>query len=106
MRLLIVGSLKGQLTLATRIAMDRGAAVTNADSVDQALAVMRSRRADLVMVDVALSVHDLVQRFEAERIRAPVSRLRHRHGYACRGRRRCRRARANIFRCPHRPIRS
>jgi two-component system, response regulator FlrC len=72
MRLLIVGSLKGQLTLATRIAMDRGAAVTNADSVDQALAVMRSRGADLVMVDVALCVRDLVQRFEAERIRTPV----------------------------------
>ncbi len=72
MRLLIVGSLKGQLTQATRIAMDRGAAVTNADSVDQALAVMRSRGADLVMVDVALCVRDLVQRFEAERIRTPV----------------------------------
>ena len=31
MRLLIVGTLKGQLTTATKIAMDRGAAVTEID---------------------------------------------------------------------------
>ena len=31
MRLLIVGTLKGQLTTATKIAMDRGAAVTHAE---------------------------------------------------------------------------
>ena len=72
MRLLIVGTLKGQLSLATRIAMDRGATVTNAESVDQALAVMRTKGADLVMIDVVLSVRDLVTRFEAERIRTPV----------------------------------
>jgi DNA-binding NtrC family response regulator len=72
MRLLIVGTLKGQLSLATRIAMDRGATVTNAESVDQALAVMRSKGADLVMIDVVLSVRDLVTKFEAERIRTPV----------------------------------
>ena len=39
MRLLIVGTLKGQLTTATKIAMDRGASVTHAESIDQALAV-------------------------------------------------------------------
>jgi two-component system response regulator FlrC len=33
MRLLIVGTLKGQLTTATKIAMDRGAAVTHAESI-------------------------------------------------------------------------
>ena len=48
MRLLIVGTLKGQLTTATKIAMDRGAAVTHAESIDQALAVLRSGKgADL-----------------------------------------------------------
>ena len=31
MRLLIVGTLKGQLTTATKIAMDSGASVTHAD---------------------------------------------------------------------------
>ncbi len=34
MRLLIVGTLKGQLTTATKIAMDKGASVTHAESID------------------------------------------------------------------------
>jgi len=73
MRLLIVGTLKGQLTTATKIAMDRGASVTHASDVDQALAVLRSGRgADLLMVDVALDIRDLVLRLEAERIAAPI----------------------------------
>jgi two-component system, response regulator FlrC len=72
MRLLIVGTLKGQLSLATKIAMDRGASVTNAETIEQALSVMRARGADLVMIDVLLSVRALVEAFEAERIRTPV----------------------------------
>ena len=65
MRLLIVGTLKGQLTTATKIAMDSGATVTHAESIDQALAVLRSGRgADLLMVDVALDIRDLVARLE------------------------------------------
>lgn len=72
MRLLIVGTLKGQLTHATRIAMDRGAAVTNAETIEQAMAVMRTKGADLVMVDVVLSIRDIVTQFETERIRTPV----------------------------------
>jgi DNA-binding NtrC family response regulator len=73
MRLLIVGTLKGQLTLATKYAMDKGAAVTHADNADQALAVLRSGRgADLLMVDVALDIADLVARLAAEHIHAPI----------------------------------
>jgi two-component system response regulator FlrC len=73
MRLLIVGTLKGQLTTATKIAMDRGAAVTHAESVDQALAVLRSGKgADLVMVDVAMDIRDLVTRLELEHIHVPI----------------------------------
>jgi DNA-binding NtrC family response regulator len=73
MRLLIVGTLKGQLTAATKIAMDKGAAVTHAESNDQAMAVLRSGRgADLLMVDVALDIRDLVIRLDAERIYVPL----------------------------------
>ena len=73
MRLLIVGTLKGQLTLATKYAMDKGASVTHADNADQALAVLRSGRgADLLMVDVALDIADLVARLSAEHIHAPI----------------------------------
>src|SRR5918992_5157348 len=73
MRLLIVGTLKGQLTTATKIAMDRGASVTHASDSAQALGVLRSGRgADLLMIDVALDIRDLVLRLEAERIAVPI----------------------------------
>src|SRR6266704_1139722 len=73
MRLLIIGTLGGQLTTATKLAMDKGASVTHAESIDQALNVLRSGRgADLLMVDVALDIRDLVLRLEAERIAAPI----------------------------------
>ena len=73
MRLLIVGTLKGQLTLATKYAMDKGASVTHADNADQALSVLRSGRgADLLMVDVALDIASLVARLAAEHIHAPI----------------------------------
>jgi DNA-binding NtrC family response regulator len=73
MRLLIVGTLKGQLTLATKYAMDQGASVTHAESISQALAVLRSGRgADLLMVDVALDIAALVGQLAAEHIHAPI----------------------------------
>jgi two-component system, response regulator FlrC len=73
MRLLIIGSLNGQLTTATKIAMDKGALVTHASDNSQALAVLRSGRgADLLMVDVAINIRDLVTALEAERIHAPI----------------------------------
>src|SRR5882672_10964584 len=73
MRLLIVGTLKGQLTTATKLAMQKGANVTHAESTEQALAVLRSGRgADLLMVDVAIDIRDLVLRLEAEHISVPI----------------------------------
>jgi DNA-binding NtrC family response regulator len=73
MRLLIVGTLGGQLTIASKIAMDKGASVTHADSNAQALAVLRSGRgADLLLVDVSLDIRDLVNRLDAERIHVPI----------------------------------
>jgi len=73
MRLLIVGTLKGQLTTATKIAMDNGASVTHAEDNMQALAVLRSGKgADLLLVDVSLDIRDLVMRLEAEHIHVPI----------------------------------
>jgi two-component system response regulator FlrC len=73
MRLLIVGTLNGQLTTATKLAMDKGATVTHASDIAQALAVLRSGRgADLLMVDVAVAIRELVMRLEAEHIHAPI----------------------------------
>ena len=73
MRLLIVGTLNGQLTTATKLAMDKGATVTHAADIAQALAVLRSGRgADLLMVDVAVAIRELVNALEAEHIHAPI----------------------------------
>ncbi|MBV8791388.1 MAG: sigma-54-dependent Fis family transcriptional regulator [Pseudolabrys sp.] len=73
MRLLIVGTLNGQLTTATKLAMDKGASVTHADSVEQALAVLRSGRgADLIMAEVTIDIRELLARLEAEHIHVPI----------------------------------
>jgi DNA-binding NtrC family response regulator len=72
MRLLIIGRLNGELITASKIAMNRGAAVTNAESLAQGLAVLRAKGADLIMVDVALAIRDLVTALAEERIRTPV----------------------------------
>ena len=73
MRLLIVGTLNGQLSIATKLAMDKGALVTHAADIAQALAVLRSGRgADLLMVDVAINIRDLVAGLELEHIHVPI----------------------------------
>src|SRR5665213_787781 len=73
MRLLIVGTLKGQLTTATKIAMDNGASVTHAEDHEQAMRVLRGGKgADLLLVDVALDIRDLVMRLEAAHIHVPI----------------------------------
>ncbi|AZO80534.1 MULTISPECIES: sigma-54 dependent transcriptional regulator [unclassified Bosea (in: a-proteobacteria)] len=72
MRLIIVGSLKGQLITAAKIAVSQGAAVTHAESIEQALAVLRAKGGDLLMVDVEQPIAKLVAALEAERIRTPL----------------------------------
>jgi two-component system, response regulator FlrC len=73
MRILIVGSLGGQLHTATKIALDRGAKVSHVDTIEQATAHLRAGRgADLLMVDLHLDVHALIEANEAERITVPV----------------------------------
>src|ERR1700744_1671909 len=73
MRLLIVGSLNGQIGAATKIAMERGAKVTHAASIEQALGALRGGSgADLVFCDVGLDIAALVRGLAAERICMPV----------------------------------
>jgi DNA-binding NtrC family response regulator len=73
MRLLIIGTLNGQLTAATKIAVDRGANVTHATDIEQALKVLRVRGADLIMIDVGLDIRDLVDKLAAEHMHVPVA---------------------------------
>src|SRR3954467_6927798 len=73
MRLLIVGSLNGQIGAATKIAMERGAKVTHAVTIEQALDSLRGGNgADLVFCDVMLEIGALVRGLSAERICTPV----------------------------------
>jgi DNA-binding NtrC family response regulator len=72
MRLLIIGRLSGELITASKIAINRGASVSHADSLAQGLAVLRTRGADLVMMEVTLPIRELVTALDSERIRTPV----------------------------------
>ncbi|MEJ1160860.1 sigma-54-dependent transcriptional regulator FlbD [Prosthecomicrobium sp. N25] len=73
MRLLIVGALGGQLAVASRMAMDRGASVLHADSVETALKTLRAGKgADLLMVDVGQPIAELIRQLEMELIHVPV----------------------------------
>ncbi len=73
MRLLIVGTLCGQLSTATKMAMDKGAKVTQTDTIESTLKTLRAGNgADLLMVDVAINIADLIARLEAEHIHIPI----------------------------------
>jgi DNA-binding NtrC family response regulator len=73
MRLLIVGPLEGQLSEATKLAMDGGAKVAHAPSVEIALAALRAGRgADLLLVDVVMDIAGLIAALTAERIAVPL----------------------------------
>lgn len=72
MRLLIIGSLDGQIGAASKIAMARGAKVSLAEDVDQGLEFLRAQGADLVMIDVRRDVARLIENLESERITVPV----------------------------------
>ncbi|AVX03429.1 sigma-54-dependent transcriptional regulator [Maritalea myrionectae] len=73
MRLLIIGALEGQLSEATKLAMEGGAKVAHADSIEVALASLRAGRgADLLLADVMADIPGLLAALEAERIHIPV----------------------------------
>jgi two-component system response regulator FlrC len=73
MRVLIIGSLAGELGKAGRIAMSRGAKLDQADDVPSALAQLRGNaRIDVVLCDLAHDVGALVRALAAERMAVPV----------------------------------
>ncbi|WP_138379777.1 sigma-54-dependent transcriptional regulator [Luteithermobacter gelatinilyticus] len=72
MRLIIVGTLQGQLSTASRIAMQQGAQVMHVDDVDGALNLIRSKGADLLMVDIKQDIKGLIENLKTERISTPV----------------------------------
>ena len=71
-RLLLVGAPGTEFRLAASMARDTGAEVAMADTVADALVLLRASPAGLVMVDVELDVADLLAQLRAERFAVPV----------------------------------
>ncbi len=71
-RLLIIGSLEGELGAAARVAIARGAKLAHAEGVAAGLARLRAEGADLALVDLRHDVAWLVQAMAGERIACPV----------------------------------
>ena len=73
MRLLVVGKLNGQLSVAVKMAMSAGAKVAHVETVAAATHALRAGQgADLLMVEFDLDIAGLIAANEAERIRVPV----------------------------------
>jgi len=73
MRLLIIGTLDGQVGAASQIALARGAKVNHVDTIEAGLEYLRAGRgADLVLADVQEDLTTLIGSLEAERIAVPV----------------------------------
>jgi len=73
MRLLVVGKLNGQLSVAVKMAMSAGAKVSHVETIEAATHALRAGQgADLLMVDYELDIASLIATNEAERIRVPV----------------------------------
>ncbi|MCK5424034.1 MAG: sigma-54-dependent Fis family transcriptional regulator [Emcibacter sp.] len=72
MRLIIVGSLDGQLSAASQIAMGNGAKVIHAPDEGTALKLIRSKGADLLMIDVKCDIKGLLDQLSSEHISTPA----------------------------------
>jgi len=73
MRLLIIGTLDGQVGAASQIALSRGAKVNHVDTIEDGLDFLRSGRgADLVLADVQEDLATLIGSLDSERIGVPV----------------------------------
>ena len=73
MRLLIIGRLDGHISIASKIAMSRGAKVSQVDTIDAGLKALRAGQgAEMAMVDIGLDIASLVDSLKSERITLPV----------------------------------
>jgi two-component system response regulator FlrC len=73
MRVLIIGSLAGELGQAARIAIARGAKLDQADDTDTGLARLRTdARVDLVLCDIVHDIAAVVRALSTERMAVPV----------------------------------
>ncbi|WAC47836.1 sigma-54 dependent transcriptional regulator [Asticcacaulis sp. SL142] len=73
MRLLVVGKLSGQMSVAVKMVMDTGAKVSHVEGCQQALdALRKGQGADLLMVDYELDIAGLIASCDLEHIHITV----------------------------------
>jgi len=73
MRLMIVGHLEGHISMAGKIALQRGAKVIHCEDIDQALGALRNGKgADVIMVDVKQNIDRFINALKDERFSVPV----------------------------------
>lgn len=73
MRLLIIGSMAGELGIAAKMAVSRGATLHHAETVRDAINQLRvSPGIDLVICDLAYNIGNLIQNLHDERMSVPV----------------------------------
>ena len=77
MRLIIVGSLQDQLSTASKIAINNVASVTHAVDIDMALKLIRSKGADLLMVDVKLDINNSYTKAKVAQIYPVADQQKH-----------------------------
>ena len=73
MRLMIIGHLEGHISLAGKIALQRGAKVVHCEDTIQAMGALRNGKgADVVMIDIKQNIEKFIQDLEAEKFAVPV----------------------------------
>lgn len=73
MRILIVGTLKGYVTSAAKIAIQRGAKVSHCETIHEALEELRKGNgADVALIDLNLNIKLFIDSLQSERISLPV----------------------------------
>ncbi|MCQ2965568.1 MAG: sigma-54 dependent transcriptional regulator [Alphaproteobacteria bacterium] len=73
MRLMLIGTMNGQIGAASKIAASKGGEVLWAEDIDKAMDMLLTQKsADLIMVDVKLDVFRLVENLKNARIPTPV----------------------------------
>jgi DNA-binding NtrC family response regulator len=73
MKVMIIGEFAGQIGIAAKIAMARGAKVSHVETIDQGLTSLRAGQgADVLFVDVKLDIKALNQALQQERFVIPI----------------------------------
>ena len=72
MRLLIIGTMRGPLATAAQIAIARGATISNAETAQQGLSVLRLRGADLLFIEINQPIAEIVEAMRQDRISTPI----------------------------------